>query len=90
MGLRVTCRAEYMAGLTADLKTCFPQCVYPCCAVLQCLDSGPCAGLYAWRDRIARKEDESSGYVLSRNLMQKLAIKMPTSASLVKSFCSAR
>ncbi|KAL0022532.1 hypothetical protein WJX79_009245 [Trebouxia sp. C0005] len=48
------------------------------------------AGLYAWRDRIARAEDESTGYVLSRNLLQKLAMQMPTSASKVKSFCNTR
>ncbi|DBB05628.1 TPA: hypothetical protein ACH3X1_012245 [Trebouxia sp. C0004] len=48
------------------------------------------AGLYAWRNRIARAEDESTGYVLSRNLLQKLAMQMPTSARKVKSFCNTR
>ncbi|DBB10844.1 TPA: hypothetical protein ACH3X3_007317 [Trebouxia sp. C0006] len=48
------------------------------------------AGLYGWRDRIARAEDESTGYVLSRSLLQKLAMQMPTSASKVKSFCNTR
>ena len=48
------------------------------------------AGLYAWRDRIARAEDESTGYVLSRSLLQKLAMQMPASASKVKSFCNTR
>ena len=52
--------------------------------------SDTAAGLYGWRDRIARAEDESTGYVLSRSLLQKLAMQMPTSASKVKSFCNTR
>ncbi len=48
------------------------------------------AGLYAWRDKVARAEDESTGYVLSRNLLQKLAMQMPTTASKVRSFCKSR
>jgi hypothetical protein len=29
-------------------------------------------GLYAWRDRVARKEDESTGYVLPNQLLFRL------------------
>ncbi|CAM6040350.1 unnamed protein product [Sphagnum compactum] len=35
------------------------------------------AGLYAWRDRVARKEDESTGYVLPNQLLFRLAEEMP-------------
>ena len=48
------------------------------------------AGLYAWRDSTARAEDESTGYVLSRSLLQKLAMQLPTSASKVRSLCNTR
>ena len=48
------------------------------------------AGLYAWRDRVARSEDESTGYVLSRNLMQKLALQLPTTIAKIKSLCNTR
>ncbi|KAK9816813.1 hypothetical protein WJX72_005334 [[Myrmecia] bisecta] len=37
------------------------------------------AGLFAWRDRIARELDESTGYVMSRNTLLKLATRMPSS-----------
>lgn len=36
------------------------------------------AALYAWRDRIARQEDESTGYVLPTDSMLQLATKAPT------------
>ncbi|KAH9532879.1 hypothetical protein CY35_18G022400 [Sphagnum magellanicum] len=35
------------------------------------------AGLYAWRDRVARKEDESTGYVLPNQLLFRLAEETP-------------
>eukprot|EP00898_Chlorokybus_atmophyticus_P007181 jgi/Chlat1/7464/Chrsp6S07500 len=37
------------------------------------------AGLYAWRDRIARLKDEGCGYVLPNHLLFKLAELMPVS-----------
>ena len=48
------------------------------------------AGLYAWRDKLARAEDESPGYVLSRSLLQQLAMQLPTAAHKVKSLCKSR
>ena len=36
------------------------------------------AGLYNWRDGVAREEDESTGYVLSRANLVKLAQALPT------------
>ncbi|KAG0578426.1 hypothetical protein KC19_4G021800 [Ceratodon purpureus] len=38
------------------------------------------AGLYAWRDKLARKLDESTGFVLPNQLLFKLAEEMPDSA----------
>ena len=52
--------------------------------------SSLCAGLCAWRDKVARAEDESTGYVLSRSLLQKLAMQLPTTATKVKSLCNSR
>ncbi|KAJ3370422.1 Methylcrotonoyl-CoA carboxylase subunit alpha, mitochondrial [Kappamyces sp. JEL0680] len=37
--------------------------------------------IHAWRDHIARKEDESTAYVLPNHMLLKLARFMPTSAS---------
>lgn len=37
------------------------------------------AALYAWRDRLARQQDESLGYVLSRAAMTALAVAAPAS-----------
>ena len=34
-------------------------------------------GLYAWRDRVARERDESTGYVLPRAQLGRLATRMP-------------
>ena len=39
---------------------------------------------------MARAEDESTGYVLSRSLLQKLAMQLPTTATKVKSLCNTR
>lgn len=36
------------------------------------------AGLYAWRDRTARERDESTGFVLSRAQLVKLAKRAPS------------
>lgn len=38
------------------------------------------AGLYAWRDNLARKLDESTGFVLPNQLLYKLAEEMPDTA----------
>ncbi|CAL8468190.1 g7729 [Coccomyxa elongata] len=38
------------------------------------------AGLYAWRDRTARQRDESTGFVLPKSLLLKLAKRAPCSA----------
>eukprot|EP00850_Spirogloea_muscicola_P003222 SM000013S26391 [mRNA] locus=s13:177136:182923:- [translate_table: standard] len=44
------------------------------------------AGLYRWRDGVARKEDESTGYVLPNHLLLRLAEQMPGSVhALLKS-----
>ncbi|KAJ7524753.1 hypothetical protein O6H91_17G019500 [Diphasiastrum complanatum] len=45
--------------------------------LLQPLQLAVFAGLYAWRDSIARKEDESTGYVLPNHLLFHLAEEMP-------------
>ena len=39
------------------------------------------AALYDWRDRVARDEDESTGYVLPNRMLAKLSSLMPSSAS---------
>eukprot|EP00946_MAST-07B_sp_MAST-7B-sp1_P003722 g3722.t1 len=39
------------------------------------------AALYDWRDRVAREEDESTGYVLPNRMLAKLSTLMPSSAS---------
>ena len=39
---------------------------------------------------MARAEDESTGYVLSRSLLQKLAMQLPATATKVKSLCNTR
>ncbi|GAB4823405.1 hypothetical protein N2152v2_010451 [Parachlorella kessleri] len=41
------------------------------------------AGLYSWRDGVARQEDESTGYVLSRANLVKLAQALPTTIAQV-------
>ena len=38
------------------------------------------AALYDWRDRVAREEDESTGYVLSNRMLAKLSSVMPDSS----------
>ena len=43
------------------------------------------AGLYSWRDGVAREEDESTGYVLSRANLVKLAQALPTTIAQVGS-----
>ncbi|KAL2923251.1 Protein RRP6-like 1 [Bienertia sinuspersici] len=35
--------------------------------------------LYAWRDKVARKEDESTGYILPNKLLLEIAMKLPMS-----------
>lgn len=40
--------------------------------------------MYAWRDRVAREEDESTGFVLSRAMLLRLAERMPASAREVQ------
>lgn len=37
------------------------------------------AGLYAWRDRVARERDESTGYMLPKAALGRLAARMPAS-----------
>jgi hypothetical protein len=44
--------------------------------------------LYAWRDGVAREEDESARYVLPNHLMLKLAETMPLSAASVVAACN--
>ncbi len=41
------------------------------------------AGLYNWRDGVAREEDESTGYVLSRANLIKLAQAVPSTVAQV-------
>lgn len=41
------------------------------------------AALYSWRDKIAREEDESTGYVMSRAVLVKLVLGKPSSAGEV-------
>eukprot|EP00850_Spirogloea_muscicola_P010843 SM000065S20192 [mRNA] locus=s65:263503:269381:- [translate_table: standard] len=44
------------------------------------------AGLYRWRDAVARREDESTGYVLPNHVLLRLAEQMPGSVhALLKS-----
>ncbi|XP_075930230.1 exosome complex component 10-like [Petromyzon marinus] len=46
----------------------------------QPLDVQQCSAarlLYAWRDRTARAEDESTGYVLPNHMLMKIAEEMP-------------
>ncbi|KAK9698315.1 hypothetical protein RND81_08G095500 [Saponaria officinalis] len=42
------------------------------------------AGLYAWRDGVAREEDESTGYVLPNKLLLEIAKQMPLTTSNLK------
>lgn len=41
------------------------------------------AGLYAWRDRMCRLEDESAGYVLPRGQLLRLAQSMPGASGVL-------
>ncbi|KAL9230839.1 hypothetical protein vseg_006135 [Gypsophila vaccaria] len=42
------------------------------------------AGLYAWRDAVAREEDESTGYILPNKLLLEIAKQMPLTTSNLK------
>lgn len=44
--------------------------------------SGCCAGVYKWRDRVARAEDESLAFVLSKVQLLELAQVQPTADQL--------
>ncbi|GAQ85964.1 hypothetical protein KFL_002630080 [Klebsormidium nitens] len=43
------------------------------------------AGLYAWRDRTAREQDESCGYILPKHLLLRLAEELPSDARKLQS-----
>ena len=45
-----------------------------------CFKSISCAGLFAWRDRIAREWDESTGFVMPKVLLMKLCKSIPRTA----------
>lgn len=45
------------------------------------------AGLYAWRDRVCRQADESTGYVLPRGQLLSLAQAMPGAQGLYYMHC---
>ena len=45
------------------------------------------AALYAWRDRIARAEDESSGFVISNGVMFKIAAALPSDKNALLAAC---
>lgn len=46
------------------------------------------AALYAWRDNIARKEDESTRYVLPNHIMFEIASQMPSDTVTLLSCCN--
>lgn len=48
------------------------------------------AGLYSWRDLVARIEDESTGYVLPNHLLLKLAEEMPDDVKKLRSMLNGR
>lgn len=43
-----------------------------------------CAALYEWRDRVSRELDESTGYVLPRAQLLKLAQALPKTVAGVQ------
>ncbi|KAL4326292.1 hypothetical protein GQ457_11G006270 [Hibiscus cannabinus] len=42
------------------------------------------SGLYEWRDRIARSEDESTGYILPNKILIEIAKQMPATAGKLR------
>ncbi|XP_055515423.1 exosome component 10 [Leucoraja erinacea] len=44
--------------------------------------------LYAWRDKIARQEDESTGYVLPNHMMIKIAEELPKESQGIVACCN--
>lgn len=45
-------------------------------------------GVYAWRDRLARQEDESTNYVLPNHMLFRIAASMPTDVASLLACCS--
>ncbi|KAH9330725.1 hypothetical protein KI387_002833, partial [Taxus chinensis] len=48
------------------------------------------AGLYEWRDGIARTEDESTGYILPNKVLLQIAKRMPKKIDELRSFVKGR
>jgi exosome complex exonuclease RRP6 len=56
---------------------------------LSAAQSAAFAGLYAWRDALARALDESTGYVLPRAQLSELALRLPGGAEAVRRLLGA-
>ncbi|KAJ6810603.1 protein RRP6-like 2 [Iris pallida] len=48
------------------------------------------AGLHEWRDRVARDEDESTGYILPNRALLEIARQMPVSPSMLRRLVKSR
>lgn len=48
------------------------------------------AGLYEWRDKIARVEDESTGYILPNKVLLQIAKRIPRTTNDLRSFVKGR
>eukprot|EP01018_Ginkgo_biloba_P024118 Gb_34925 [translate_table: standard] len=48
------------------------------------------AGLYEWRDKIARVEDESTGYILPNKVLLQIAKKLPSNLDELRAFVKGR
>lgn len=46
--------------------------------------------LYAWRDKIARDEDESTGYILPNKALLEIAREMPISCGKLRRMCKSK
>eukprot|EP00887_Chlorella_sp_A99_P008044 scaffold12.g8044.t1 len=78
---RRVCLLRYEKELLNE--TSFMQLYERCGAKLDDVQLSAFAALYAWRDGVARGEDESTGYVLSRAQLIRLAEAKPTSISQI-------
>lgn len=48
------------------------------------------AGLYEWRDKIARVEDESTGYILPNKVLLQIAKRIPRTTNDLRAFVNGR
>lgn len=48
------------------------------------------AGLYEWRDKIARVEDESTGYILPNKILLQIAKRIPRTTNDLRAFVNGR